>query len=229
MSAPGADGIQASVRNFLRPRPVATSVRSVAGVITTAVVGSLGCGSGWPAVPADGAATPDAAAVRDGGGTPEEFGLVFEPRLPIANTTLIIPLALDQPALRTLSAGATGDVLVAYTRVGCWADAPAVLGPNRGIAIRATPPVRLTSVAIAQVAGDNVTGSLDQLADQNCVSLRSPEGTWQPSLEPAMVSIDGDVVRLGFDAASALTDAVAIFLPTYTNVSRIDYRAAAAP
>lgn len=197
----------------------------------------LGCGDGRSAGQGDAAApdaqvpdatVPDATAPQDDVVEAESFELVFEPILPIANETIIFPPALDQAPSRTLSERETGDVLVAYTRVGCRVDPEAFIGQNRGLAVRPTPPVHLASVTIEQ-SGDGVSSSLAQLGEQTCLSVRPPGGTWQPFLEPAVVTIDDDIVLVRFETASALTDAVAIFLPTYTNISRITYRAAAAP
>lgn len=44
-----------------------------------------------------------------------------------------------------------------------------------------------------------------------------------------MVTIAGDVVRVSFRDHARAHDAVAIFLPTYSNVSRIHDRATTAP
>jgi hypothetical protein len=202
--------------------------QSSAGVFAVVVACGLGCGDAR-SVRVDGAAAPDAMVAEDDAAVPDGFELVFEPMLPIANETLIFPPALDQPSPRTLSEGATDDVIVAYTRVGCWVDPEAHIGQNRGFAVRPTTAVNLISVTIEQARAADASSSPAQLAERTCLSVRTPGGAWQPFLQPAVVTIDGDTVRVRFEASSVLTDAAAIFLPTYTRVSRIIYRAVAAP
>jgi hypothetical protein len=94
--------------------------------------------------------------------------------LGIANETLAFPLALG-PTEQSLSIANPGDLVVAYTRVGCWVDPEAWFGTDGVVSIQLqqAQPVPLTEVAIDQFVGVGVTSTPRQLAESTCLTLKS--------------------------------------------------------
>jgi len=157
------------------------------------------------------------------------FGTSETPGLNIANETLAFPLALG-PAVQSLSQANPGDLVVAYTRVGCWIDPVEWFGSDDSppIELPQAEPVVLTHVTIDQRLEAGVTGTPSDLAEQTCLTLESPEGAWSPFLEPQTVTqLSADSVRAEFVIDGTLAEGAAIFLPTYTTVATISYRVAA--
>jgi hypothetical protein len=153
------------------------------------------------------------------------------PSLAIANQTLVFPLDVQQPPLRSLSVSAPGDLRAVYTRVGCWVDPEAWIGGSGAapVTLPATPPARLDEVTVEHDIDPSVTASPAALAQGTCVSVRSAAGLWQPFVLASQVVVTADAVRLTFALRAAAADAVAIFLPTYTYIARVSYRAEAGP
>src|SRR5262245_55484884 len=159
-----------------------------------------------------------------------EFGTTQTPGgLQIANRTLAFPLALG-PTEQALSLANPGDLVVAYTRVGCWVDPEAWIGTDGAVPIQLpqTQPAALTEVTIDQFVAVGVASSPSQLAEGTCLTLRSQGGPWMPFLQPQKISLSSaDSVRAEFVIDRTSAESAAIFLPTYTSVSRISYRVAA--
>lgn len=159
----------------------------------------------------------------------KDFGTTQTPGgLGIANETLAFPLALG-PAEQSLSLANPGDLVVAYTRVGCWVDPEAWIGTDGVVPIqlRQAQPVALTEVSIDQFVGVGVTSTPRQLAESTCLTLKSQGGQWMPFLQPQKITLlSTDSVRAEFVIDRIGAESAAIFLPTYTNVSRISYRVA---
>ena len=156
------------------------------------------------------------------------FGTTQTPGgLGIANETLAFPLALG-PTEQSLSPANPGDLVVAYTRVGCWVDPEAWIGTDGMVLVqlRQAQPVVLTQVTIDQFVGVGVTASPRELAERTCLTLKSQGGTWMPFLQPQKITLSTDSVRAEFIIDRTTADSAALFLPTYTNVSAISYRVA---
>jgi hypothetical protein len=168
------------------------------------------------------------AGCNAGGGDGDEGTLYtldvssYEPDqtpLRISNETLVLPLALGETT-QSLSRDAPGDLILAYTRVGCWIDDPG--GHVRGWPPREVPAVRLTQIGIVQEA-DPITGSL---ASGACFAYRTAEdGAWHGLLPifPTSASTQTSTASASLDVTGV--DAAAIFLPLYSYVSKITYRA----
>jgi len=188
------------------------------------IAAAIGCGGA-------GKDEPDAGA---GEGTVytldlQGFGTTQTPGgLGIANETLAFPLGLG-PTEQALSVANPGDLVVAYTRVGCWVDPEAWIGTDGVVPIqlRQAQPVALAEVTIDQFVGVGVSSTASQLAEATCLTLKSQGGQWMPFLQPRKVTLSADSVRAEFVIDRTSTDSAAIFLPTYTYVSRISYRVAA--
>ncbi len=177
-----------------------------------------------------GASAPAAArAAAEGRSTRSNlagFGTTEFPGLNIANETLAFPLALGQVE-QALSPSNPGDLVVVYTRAGCSADAEGLAAD--ALLPRRVPaePVALTSVTIDQFVGVGVTASPQILAEKTCLTLRSLEGTWTALLQPETITpLSDDAVRAEFVIDGLVAESAAIFLPTYTYVSKISYRVA---
>jgi len=159
----------------------------------------------------------------------KEFGTTQTPGgLGIANETLAFPLALG-PTEQSLSLANPGDLVVAYTRVGCSVDPEAWIGTDGVVPIQLqqAQPVALTEVAIDQFVGVSVTATPHQLAERTCLTLKSQGGQWMPFLQPQKVTLlSADSIRAEFVIDRISAESAAIFLPTYTYVSRISYRVA---
>ncbi|NUP09691.1 MAG: hypothetical protein HOW73_26905 [Polyangiaceae bacterium] len=135
--------------------------------------------------------------------------------LDIANETLMLPLgrgAVEQELTRE----APGDLVVAYTRIGCDIDDLEGHIGSASDEISAGPFVRLREISIEQVS----TG----VADQTCFSYRSRDGSWHAQIAPTSVDDDGEIETSTLVLDADEVDAVAIFLPTYTEVTGITYR-----
>jgi hypothetical protein len=141
-----------------------------------------------------------------------------------ANNTLVFPL-VDGPAQQALSHEKPGDLVVAYTRVGCTVDPNDWIGPAGAVPVqvRSTPAAHLTRITIEQSARTTSASTARQLAENTCVSLRLPAGAWQPFLRPSTITTTGDSARAEFVVAATSADAAAIFLPLYTDISKITY------
>ena len=149
--------------------------------------------------------------------------------LQIANGTLAFPLALG-PTEQSLSLTNPGDLVVAYTRVGCWVDPEAWIGTEGVVPIqlRQAQPVALTEVTIDQFVGVGVTSTPSELAEGTCLTLKSQGGQWMPFLQPQKITLlSTDSVRAEFVIDRISADSAALFLPTYTYVSTISYRVSA--
>ncbi len=157
-----------------------------------------------------------------------EFGTTEGPGLGIANETLAFPLALG-PTQQSLSLTNPGDLVVAYTRVGCWIDPEEWIGTDGTVPIELpeAEPVTLTHVTIDQFAGVGVTATPEGLAEGTCLTLKSQGGTWTPFLQPQTITLlSEDSVRVEFVIDGVSADSAALFLPTYTSVLAISYRVA---
>lgn len=130
--------------------------------------------------------------------------------LTLSNDTLVFPLATEQET-QFATEDAPGDLVIAYTRLGCWIDDPGeVVGD---IDLRDVPPVRLKEV------------TFDQSPDSAgaCFTYRTCDGVWHPLLSPTSSTTDGDPATATLTLNADAVDAVAIFLPLYTHASRITY------
>jgi hypothetical protein len=160
----------------------------------------------------------------------KEFGTTQTPGgLQIANEALAFPLARGA-AEQSLSLANPGDLVVAYTRVGCWVDPEAWIGTEAVVPIqlRQVPAVALTEVTVDQFVGVGVTSTPNQLAEGTCLTLKSEGGQWMPFLQPQKITpLSADSVRAEFVIDRMSADSAALFLPTYTYVSTIAYRVAA--
>jgi hypothetical protein len=146
------------------------------------------------------------------------------PTLRISNSTLVLPLALGMKT-QPLSEEAPGDLINAYTRVGCWIDDPALF---LGLAhsVRAVSPVHLTQITVDQTSeGERSALPPDQLAMQTCFTYRSRDGAWHGLLPPSKITASPHAATAEIALDVTDVDAAAIFLPTYTYVSKITYRA----
>jgi hypothetical protein len=141
----------------------------------------------------------------------------FAPSLTIANTTLVFPLT-QTPARRSLSESEPGDLIIDYTRVGCWVDPEQYLG---AVDVTSAHEARLTLVTISQDVSASRPST--ELAKETCLSVRRPDGTWQPLLQSTNVTITDSSLQLEFAVSITTADAAAIFLPTYTSVSNVTY------
>ncbi len=197
-------------------------------VFTTMIVLELACSG------AEARHSSDGAAMETGGeGTMTlDLSSYLSGHVPaalrVSNETLAFPLVLGAPSVRTLSQDAPGDLQVVYTRVGCWVDPEAWLGSTGTVPVTlpAIPPVSVTTITIDHLYSPDIAGSLAELADHTCVSVRAPDGVWGPFLRPDNVAITPDkFAQTHFSADGRTGDAVAIFLPIYTYVSQITYAA----
>jgi hypothetical protein len=202
---------------------------------------AIGCGGADKDQPGAGTGGPGAGGsvgtgdgVATGEGTVytldlKDFGTTQTPGgLGIANETLAFPLALG-PTEQSLSLANRGDLVVAYTRVGCWVDPEAWIGTDGVVPIQLhqAQPVALTEITIDQFVGVSVTSTPRQLAESTCLTLRSQAGQWMPLLQPQKITLlSADSVRAEFVIDRISAESAAIFLPTYTYVSRISYRVA---
>jgi hypothetical protein len=194
---------------------IATSMMKVR-LFALAIMGLGACSGGAADESGDREYTLDLATYRPG---QDPAALI------IANETLAFPLGVG-PMTQVLSASAPGDLKALYTRVGCWVDPNEWIGTG-GVAPADLPvaaPVRLVGVTIDQLGGVGVTLSRDQLAAATCVTYRSPGGVWHPFVRSPTVTLAGDAIRTEFTVDAAEATAVAIFLPTYTYVSKVAYR-----
>jgi hypothetical protein len=138
--------------------------------------------------------------------------------LPTSNDTVVLSLGLtDDPS----------DAMLVYTRIGCPDDADDVIGSGGSAEALLPPtlPVHLTYVAVEQVHIASGEPEPAELGEQTCFSYRTSNGKWQPTFRPIRATVSGDsvVVEAGLDLHDA--DALAIFLPTYTNLVSITYEA----
>jgi hypothetical protein len=147
------------------------------------------------------------------------------PALKIANETVVLPLGVGARE-QTLSAQAPGELVALYTRIGCNVDPDEWLGAG-GVTpapLPATAPVHLVEVTVEQLAGTEVTASPDALASATCVSFRRPDGRWHASARSTKITMTGATIRTEFALDAPDATALAVFLPTYTYVSRVSYR-----
>jgi hypothetical protein len=143
--------------------------------------------------------------------------------LSIANETLVFPLN-RATVERTVTRIEPGELVVAYTRVGCWVVPDEVLGDgsSRHVDLPNAEPNVLISASID--LGSDLESQLPVgFERETCISVRSAEGVWQPFEYPAPEATSGSTVRLLFPKMNAPADAAAIFLPTYATVSRVTY------
>jgi hypothetical protein len=141
----------------------------------------------------------------------------------LANDTLVFPLALDKQT-QLLTRSAPGDLIIAYTRVGCWIDDPETW--VRDLPLRAVPPVYLTTITMDQVSvGADVEDEPRGLSESSCFTYRTCDGVWHPLLAPTTITAGGGMTTatLSLDVEGA--DAVAVFLPQYTHAWRVTYTA----
>jgi hypothetical protein len=148
-----------------------------------------------------------------------------DPAIPLtlSNDTLAFPLAVEDRT-QLLTDQAPGDLVIAYTRVGCWIDDPEQwIGQHE---VRDVPPVHLREVTIEQVSDtyfhdDEPRG----LSEGSCFTYRTCDGVWHPLLGPTEITAGGGrtTATLAIDVDGV--DAAAIFLPLYTRVSRVTYTA----
>jgi hypothetical protein len=145
--------------------------------------------------------------------------------LKIANETVVFPLGVG-PREQALTGAAPGDLVALYTRVGCAVEPEEWIGTNGAVPahIPATAPVHLVAVTVDELSDGGT--SPRGLADGTCVSVRWRDGTWHPSARPSQVTVEGVSVRAEFALDVESATAAAIFLPTYTYVSRVSYRMA---
>jgi|SoiMethySBSTD1v2_1073268.scaffolds.fasta_scaffold03440_13 hypothetical protein len=143
--------------------------------------------------------------------------------LTIANETLVFPLARS-PSQRVLSRSAPGDLVVAYTRVGCWVEPDDTIGQTATVPVSVAPTVASTLVAVS-ILFDAMDPDLssEEWAQTVCLSFRPPTGPWQPFIRPSRVGSTGTSTTVEFAPIEATADAAAIFLPTYASVSGITY------
>lgn len=151
------------------------------------------------------------------------FGTQAPVGLAVANETLVFPLAREAQT-QALSESNRGDLVVEYTRVGCWAG----VDPTRyTFHVREVERVPVLRVTIDQFVGAGGTITPQQLADGTCLSLQAQDGTWAPFLRADRAELVSDyVIRVEFAVDEVRTSGAAIFLPTYTTVSSISYRVA---
>jgi len=143
--------------------------------------------------------------------------------LTLANDTLVFPLALDEET-QLLTSSAPGDLVIAYTRVGCWIDDPETWIGNSPL--RAVPPVHLTQVTITQVSdGGSADDEPRGLSESSCFTYRTCDGVWHPLLAPTTITAGGGMTTATLSLDVDGVDAAAIFLPLYTHVSRVTYTA----
>jgi hypothetical protein len=145
--------------------------------------------------------------------------------LKIANETVVLPLGVG-PQEQALSVQMPGELVALYTRIGCsvapdeWLGAAGVT-PAR---VPVTAPVHLVEVTVDQLTGTGVTASPDELARATCVSFRRPDGKWHASARSTQITMTGATIRTEFALDAPDATALAVFLPTYTYVSRVTYR-----
>ena len=140
----------------------------------------------------------------------------------IANETLVFPLARS-PSQRVLSESAPGDLVIAYTRVGCGVDPERWIGSMGAVPVSIVPTAASALTAVA-IVFDQTTQALTtgEWAQTTCLSFRH-EGTWQPFTRPSRVDTTATATTVTFAPAGAISDAAAIFLPAYASVSGISY------
>ena len=148
------------------------------------------------------------------------------PLMHIANETLVFPLAVG-PQEQAPTDVAPSELQRVYTRVGCWIEPEAWIGAQGAgpVHVPAVAPVRMIQLTVDHVASSTVVESLASLAAHTCVSIRSG-GIWRAFHAPSQIvtTVDSAHTEFAFDGADG--DAVAIFLPTYTYLSKITYRIA---
>ncbi|MEP6652356.1 MAG: hypothetical protein ABJA82_03300 [Myxococcales bacterium] len=208
---------------------------SLAIVMMSVAMGCGGAGKDQPGVGnLGGAGAGGSGGVGTGEGMAytldlKEFGTTQTPGgLAIANETLVLPLALG-PTEQSLSHANPGDLVVAYTRVGCGVDPEGWIGTEGVVPVQLpqVQPVALIEVAIDQFVGVGVTANPSQLAERTCLTLKSPGGPWMPFLQPQKITLlSAASVRTEFVIDRTSAESAAIFLPTYTFVSRISYQVA---
>lgn len=139
----------------------------------------------------------------------------------ISNATLVFPLSTDRAA-QSMSAAHPADLAQIYTRVGCWIDDPGTWIARGLDGPRSIGPVRLTHIAIVQVATQHYDP--DGLGRETCFTYRTAsDGRWHALIAPSRVKVAGDQVTTELDVDVEGVDAAAIFLPTYTNVATVSY------
>jgi hypothetical protein len=147
------------------------------------------------------------------------------PGLFIANATLAVALTRG-PAVRQFVPAPPGDVTPAdvvlqYTRIGCTIDDPDYwIG---GAALTPTPSTPLRRVTITQHEDLANVSTAQQLADATCLSVRPAEGGYSPLIQYSTLKPGDASVEVTFDVQATSVDAFALFLPTYTLVSRVTY------
>jgi hypothetical protein len=146
-----------------------------------------------------------------------------QPGLFIANSTLAIALTRG-PAVRQFSGAPPGDaadVVLQYTRVGCRID-----DPNSWIgeaALTAAPSTQLMRVTITEHADLAGISTALELVDQTCLSVRQAGGAYQPLIQYSTLQPGDGSMEATFDVHATSVDAFALFLPTYTSISRVSY------
>jgi hypothetical protein len=148
--------------------------------------------------------------------------------LAIANKTLAFPLGLGEP-VQALSASMPGDLVEVYTRVGCSIQDPARvigLGAYAEVHLPSVSSVHLTQISIEELRNASSDPTSRQLGEQTCFTYRSSANEWRALIPPSRLMVHGDRVIAEVDLDVRDAEAVAIFLPTFTHVSKITYRAA---
>jgi hypothetical protein len=151
---------------------------------------------------------------------PDHYRLDFDGRdggaLAIDGETVVLPLGLNSDP---------GDAMELYTRVGCVDDVDALLGADGRAEARLPPmlPVALSYVAVEQRLPDGTTAK--ELGEQTCFAYRSSNGRWQPSFHALRTVVERGTVRLETNLLVYDADALAIFLPSHTELTSIEYAA----
>lgn len=186
-------------------------------IVLAVLLAGSGCGGGGADPPGGDATFTFDLSRYHPGQTP--------PALRVANSTLAFPLGRG-PATQVLSETAPGELVVAYTRVGCWVEPEEWIGAMGPAAVRvdAGGPVHLAEVVVDQVLDPLITATPQALAEGTCVTYRTPQGKWRAVIRPTRVTTTAGSVRTSFGVDAAGVDAAAIFLPSYTHVSRVSYR-----
>lgn len=145
----------------------------------------------------------------------------------VANETLVLPLRPGAQSV-ALSRRDPGDLQIRYTRVGCWIASPdGVLAQGGDLPAQRT--VRLLAMAIEQELRPGNSSTLHSLGEETCFTYRTADGHWQALIAPMNIVETAQRVRTEITLQGAQGDAIAIFLPTWTNVRQVSYTIQEAP
>lgn len=143
-----------------------------------------------------------------------------------SHETLLLPLADVEP-VQDLSREAPGDLVLAYTRIGCTVGDPNPHLRRQDIALPLGPDVRLRSIAVDEIGGSNGVshGFSDSWRAGPCFAVRA-EGVWSAQTPPSSV-VDGDGKRTSrLLLEDGWANAVAIFFQSSAEVTGIRYEIA---